>query len=79
MPFKIQKALKPKVIWLTFQNFEIKFENLKNFQIKKVSNYMFLLSIVTFLMEINFINAPQSSQSNMLDIFKNTILDIRQS
>ena len=36
---------------------------------------MFLFLTVNFLMEINFVNAL-SSQSNMLDIFKNTTVDI---
>ena len=46
-------GIKPKVI-------QFRFLKLKKFWMKKVSeySYMFLLSTVSFLMEINFINAP---------------------
>ena len=53
---KIKKnalGIKPKVI-------QFRFLKLKKFWMKKVSeySYMFLLSTVSFLMEINFRNAP---------------------
>ena len=46
-------GVKPKVI-------QFRFLKLKKFWMKKVSEYcyMFLHSAVSFLMEINFINAP---------------------
>ena len=50
---KIALGIKPKVI-------QFQFLKLEKFWMKKVSeySYMFLLSTVSFLMEINFINAP---------------------
>ena len=53
-------GIKPKVI-------QFRFLKLKKFWMKKVSeySYMFLLSAVSFLMEINFIDAPQSNQLNV--------------
>ena len=53
-------GIKPKVI-------QFRILKLKKFWMKKVReySYMFLLSTVSFLMEINFINAPQSNQLNV--------------